>query len=91
MNLEKHLDKFHFWADKMEHIPMYFMSFHGAEDIFTVIEVCHHFTIIVWMMSLGEPPLIPLHHQAMSHAAYVYDIRHVIIDNLQFMTGSTLK
>ena len=25
--------------------------------------------------------------QAMSHAAYVYDIRHVIIDNLQFMTG----
>ena len=25
--------------------------------------------------------------QAMSYAAYVYDIRHVIIDNLQFMTG----
>ena len=23
----------------------------------------------------------------MSHAAYVYDIEHVIVDNLQFMTS----
>ena len=27
--------------------------------------------------------------EAMSHAAYVYDIQHVIIDNLQFMSAST--
>ena len=26
--------------------------------------------------------------QTMSHAAYVYDISHVIVDNLQFMMGS---
>lgn len=25
--------------------------------------------------------------QTMSHAAYVYDIEHVIVDNLQFMTS----
>lgn len=25
--------------------------------------------------------------QTMSHAAYVYDIDHVIVDNLQFMTS----
>ena len=29
-----------------------------------------------------------LFQQTMSHAAYVYDIQHVIIDNLQFMVGA---
>ena len=29
--------------------------------------------------------------QAMAHAAYVYDIRHVVIDNLQFMTGNIVR
>lgn len=29
----------------------------------------------------------PLWFQTMSHAAYVYDIAHVIVDNLQFMMG----
>jgi twinkle protein len=28
---------------------------------------------------------------AMAHAAYVYDIRHVVIDNLQFMTGNIVR
>ena len=28
-----------------------------------------------------------LHQQTMTHAAYVYDIEHVIVDNLQFMTS----
>ena len=27
--------------------------------------------------------------QTMSHAVYVHDIQHIIIDNLQFMLGAT--
>ena len=29
--------------------------------------------------------------QVMTHAAYIYDIQHVVIDNLQFMIGSSVK
>ena len=51
LNLEKHLEQFPFWADRMEQLPMYFLGFHGAEDVKSVIEVsvttshvtkCHH-------------------------------------------------
>ena len=27
----------------------------------------------------------------MTHAAYIYDIQHVVIDNLQFMLGSSVR
>lgn len=62
LNLERNVEQFHYWADKFEMLPMYFMCFYGAQNINTVIET-------------------------MSHAAYVYDIEHVIVDNLQFMTS----
>ena len=29
--------------------------------------------------------------QVMTHAAYIYDIQHVVIDNLQFMLGSAAR
>ena len=32
-----------------------------------------------------------LYLQVMTHAAYIYDIQHVVIDNLQFMIGSSVK
>lgn len=32
---------------------------------------------------------LPLSHQTMAHAVYVYDIQHVIVDNLQFMLGAS--
>ena len=39
LNLEKDVDKFQYWADKFEMLPMYFMCFYGAQNINTVIEV----------------------------------------------------
>ncbi|XP_053245360.1 twinkle mtDNA helicase isoform X1 [Podarcis raffonei] len=60
--LEEQLEKYDEWADKFEDLPLYFMTFHGHQNIKTVIDT-------------------------MLHAVYMYDISHVIIDNLQFMMG----
>ncbi|KAK7122424.1 hypothetical protein R3I94_019516 [Phoxinus phoxinus] len=60
--LEENLDQYDMWADKFEDLPLYFMTFHGQQNIKTVLET-------------------------MQHAVYLYDISHVIIDNLQFMMG----
>lgn len=60
--LEENLDQYDMWADKFEDLPLYFMTFHGQQNIKTVLDT-------------------------MQHAVYVYDISHVIIDNLQFMMG----
>ncbi|KAJ7325138.1 hypothetical protein JRQ81_018158 [Phrynocephalus forsythii] len=60
--MEEQLDKFDEWADKFEDLPLYFMTFHGQQNIKTVIDT-------------------------MQHAVYMYDIAHVVIDNLQFMMG----
>ena len=35
------------------------------------------------------PLLPPPPPQTMAHAVYVYDIQHVIVDNLQFMLGAS--
>ncbi|XP_030746824.1 twinkle protein, mitochondrial-like isoform X2 [Sitophilus oryzae] len=63
-SLEDNLDKFDEMADKFEHLPLYFMTFHGQQSIKVVME-------------------------AVEHAAYVHDIAHVIIDNVQFMMGTS--
>nr|XP_046232459.1 twinkle protein, mitochondrial [Scatophagus argus] len=60
--LEENLERYDFWADKFEELPLYFMTFHGQQNIRTVLDT-------------------------MQHAVYMYDINHVIIDNLQFMMG----
>ncbi|XP_040922380.1 twinkle protein, mitochondrial [Toxotes jaculatrix] len=60
--LEENLEQYDFWADKFEELPLYFMTFHGQQNIRTVLDT-------------------------MQHAVYLYDINHVIIDNLQFMMG----
>ncbi|XP_063817978.1 twinkle mtDNA helicase isoform X2 [Pseudophryne corroboree] len=60
--LEEQLDKYDEWADKFEELPLYFMTFHGQQNIKSVLDT-------------------------MQHAVYMYDINHVIIDNLQFMMG----
>ncbi|XP_072523404.1 twinkle mtDNA helicase [Salminus brasiliensis] len=60
--LEDNLDQYDSWADKFEELPLYFMTFHGQQNIKTVLDT-------------------------MQHAVYLYDISHVIIDNLQFMMG----
>uniref|UniRef100_A0A4W4EGY0 SF4 helicase domain-containing protein n=1 Tax=Electrophorus electricus TaxID=8005 RepID=A0A4W4EGY0_ELEEL len=60
--LEENLEQYDSWADKFEELPLYFMTFHGQQNVKTVLD-------------------------AMQHAVYLYDISHVIIDNLQFMMG----
>ncbi|XP_073345088.1 twinkle mtDNA helicase [Pagrus major] len=60
--LEENLEQYDFWADKFEELPLYFMTFHGQQNIKAVLDT-------------------------MQHAVYMYDINHVIIDNLQFMMG----
>nr|XP_056706269.1 twinkle mtDNA helicase [Euleptes europaea] len=60
--LEEQLENFDEWADKFEDLPLYFMTFHGHQNIKTVMDT-------------------------MLHSVYMYDITHVIIDNLQFMMG----
>ncbi|XP_051655940.1 twinkle mtDNA helicase isoform X1 [Manacus candei] len=60
--LEDQLELYDEWADRFEDLPLYFMTFHGQQNIKTVIGT-------------------------MQHAVYMYDITHVIIDNLQFMMG----
>eukprot|EP00795_Rhopilema_esculentum_P011654 gene11654-21901_t len=64
LNLETAIGQYNFWADKFDMLPLYFMSYFGAQSIQTVLET-------------------------MSHAAYVYDIEHVILDNLQFMMSTS--
>ncbi|KAK2866468.1 hypothetical protein Q7C36_002524 [Tachysurus vachellii] len=60
--LEEKLEQYDYWADKFEELPLYFMTFHGQQNVKTVLDT-------------------------MQHAVYLYDISHVIIDNLQFMMG----
>lgn len=60
--LEENLEQYDFWADKFEELPLYYMTFHGQQNIKTVLDT-------------------------MQHAVYLYDINHVVIDNLQFMMG----
>ncbi|KAG7507128.1 twinkle protein, mitochondrial [Solea senegalensis] len=60
--LEENLEQYDFWADKFEELPLYFMTFHGQQNIKSVLDT-------------------------MEHAVYLYDINHVVIDNLQFMMG----
>ncbi|XP_068161901.1 twinkle mtDNA helicase [Antennarius striatus] len=60
--LEENLEQYDCWADRFEELPLYFMTFHGQQNIKTVVDT-------------------------MQHAVYMYDINHVIIDNLQFMMG----
>uniref|UniRef100_A0A6I8NFV7 Twinkle mtDNA helicase n=1 Tax=Ornithorhynchus anatinus TaxID=9258 RepID=A0A6I8NFV7_ORNAN len=60
--LEEEPDQYDAWVDRFEDLPLYFMTFHGQQNIKTALDtICH--------------------------AVYMYDIRHVVIDNLQLVTG----
>ena len=39
LNLEKNAKAFNYWADRFEKLGLYFMSFHGAQTIYDVINV----------------------------------------------------
>ncbi|XP_065528199.1 twinkle mtDNA helicase isoform X2 [Lathamus discolor] len=61
-HLDDKLELYDEWADRFEDLPLYFMTFHGQQNIKAVIDT-------------------------MQHAVYMYDITHVVVDNLQFMMG----
>uniref|UniRef100_A0A8C6JHV8 Twinkle mtDNA helicase n=1 Tax=Melopsittacus undulatus TaxID=13146 RepID=A0A8C6JHV8_MELUD len=60
--LDDKLELYDEWADRFEDLPLYFMTFHGQQNIKAVVDT-------------------------MQHAVYMYDITHVVVDNLQFMMG----
>ncbi|XP_040577676.1 twinkle mtDNA helicase [Lepeophtheirus salmonis] len=64
VNFEENIDEFDKWADDFQKLPMYYLTFHGSNDIRLILD-------------------------AMLHSVYVYDIGHVIIDNVQFMMGTS--
>lgn len=48
------------------------------------------FVVVVGLFFLKQKPFVPVDRtvlDTMQHAVYMYDINHVIIDNLQFMMG----
>ncbi|XP_068972816.1 mitochondrial DNA helicase [Bombus flavifrons] len=62
--LDKNLENFDSYAKTFEKLPIYFMTFHGQQNIKIVMD-------------------------AVEHATYIHDIAHVIIDNIQFMMGTS--
>ncbi|XP_073973959.1 mitochondrial DNA helicase isoform X2 [Rhodnius prolixus] len=44
--LEKNLTKFDSWADLFEQLPIYFMTFHGQQELTTVMEAVRHATYV---------------------------------------------
>ncbi|PSN54557.1 hypothetical protein C0J52_07112 [Blattella germanica] len=44
--MDVHLDQFDIWADKFEHLPLYFMTFHGQQSIKVVMEAVEHATYV---------------------------------------------
>ncbi|KAL1516589.1 hypothetical protein ABEB36_000484 [Hypothenemus hampei] len=60
--LEDNLNLFDAVADRFQKLPIFFMTFHGQENMKVIME-------------------------AVEHAAYIHDIGHLIIDNIQFMMG----
>ena len=49
-NLSHNLEKFDFWANSFEELPMYFMTFHGQEELEVVIDVSETYLCILIMM-----------------------------------------
>lgn len=36
--LDEHIEKYDYWADKFEELPIYYMTFHGQQSIKIVME-----------------------------------------------------
>ncbi|XP_043586468.1 twinkle protein, mitochondrial isoform X2 [Bombus pyrosoma] len=62
--LDENLENFDSYANAFEKLPIYFMTFHGQQNIKVVMD-------------------------AVEHATYIHDIAHVVIDNVQFMMGTS--
>lgn len=39
ISLSDHMEKYDFWADQLEQLPIYYMTFHGQQAIKVVMEV----------------------------------------------------
>lgn len=97
--LEENLEQYDFWADKFEELPLYFMTFHGQQNIkYVLAELQKQQLFLVFLCQFNNQqidmnPVVRSNLffrtvlDTMQHAVYMYDINHVIIDNLQFMMG----
>lgn len=100
--LEENLEQYDFWADRFEELPLYFMTFHGQQNIKWVWSGLSVFTLplpslciylrfadatTIFNWELFCELVFRTVLDTMQHAVYLYDINHVIVDNLQFMMG----
>ncbi len=91
VNLEDSIESFDAWADKFQRLSMYYLTFHGAQEVrlclIMTLEVTADYTLTDWTASFTLCQIDKV-LDAMGHAVYIYDIAHVIIDNIQFMMGT---
>lgn len=88
VNIEENLNAFDSWADKFEKLPMFYLTFHGAQQVSPVFIVKPQFIKFHWRRLFFQVDRVL---EAMSTAVYQYDICHIIIDNIQFMMGTSNK
>ena len=84
--LNENLDKFNTWASNFEKLPIYFLKFHGQQSVELVMEVCF-VPLPDHIIKQDISSQFFLIIQVVEQATYVHDIRHLVIDNLQFMLG----
>ena len=93
--LDQDFEKFSSIADEFEKLPMYFLAFHGQQDLTAVLDVSASFHFFFFFFFFFFWSILQHNwfwfsfSQAMNHAVYVHDISHIIIDNLQFMMGTS--
>jgi twinkle protein len=75
-------------ADKFESLPMYFMKFHGGSDVDDVLDASELIYLLSYLpchsCHIYNSPLA-LSVISVEYAAYVHDVEHIILDNMQFM------
>ena len=76
-------------ADEFEKLPMYFLAFHGQQNVTSVLDVWSFLEYSGGLDCNLVRHMLLFFSQAMSHAVYVHDISHIVIDNLQFMMGTS--
>ena len=86
-NLEHQPDRFDYFANRFSSLPIYFLRFHGSTD---VDQVSQRATRSPNLMPPGMNPIDQV-LDAMDYAVYVLDVKHIVLDNLQFMLSGQAK
>lgn len=76
VDLDKEPHKFEAIADDFEKLFMFFLAFHGQQNVADVLDVRNLFKWITWVLKKYWLFIIFILFQAMSHAVYVHDISY---------------